>query len=157
MMHLCGECHRSPTDPLASRPEQIPNLARFAGTALAASKCYQRSGGQLSCVTCHDPHNNGLRAGDQACQGCHTGKPGRWKVCPVNQQSGCVSCHMPLQPVDLPVDRKFRMHWIKTYPEHERTASGSPAGAQAFQPASVTATQQAGKPAPPGDSLRLLP
>lgn len=95
MNQACGRCHGL-TDVNPSHPV----LARFQPWGLEKSRCFQASGGRLSCSTCHDPHENARQ--DEAfyvarCQGCHSGSgnPPARTVCKVNQKSGCVGCHMP--------------------------------------------------------------
>jgi hypothetical protein len=118
VMRLCGSCHRGPEavpdDRLAAQPE----LPRFQGTALAASRCYRLSGGRLSCVTCHDPHAPLSVAETRyvgVCRACHTGAPGGWRECPENPMSGCTSCHMPVQSLGEPMQMNFHNHWIRVY------------------------------------------
>ena len=53
---LCGECHESPEPHLPSDP----SLIRFQAPSLVLSRCYTESR-SLSCVTCHDPHQNASR------------------------------------------------------------------------------------------------
>jgi hypothetical protein len=119
ILRLCGECHRSPGAIPANELETSPDLPRFAGTALAASKCYRLSNGRLSCVSCHNPHarvSTDPVAYNRVCQSCHTGKPEAQKLCPVNRTSGCVSCHMPARSLGDPDEVKFHSHYIKPYP-----------------------------------------
>jgi hypothetical protein len=119
LMQLCGECHRSPG---AVAPEELathPDLPRFAGTALAASACYTKSEGKLSCLTCHSPHarvSTDLAAYDRTCRGCHTGAAASSPACRVNPRSGCVNCHMPAEAAGEPRQLKFRNHWIRIRP-----------------------------------------
>jgi hypothetical protein len=118
VMRLCGECHRQPGAIPADQLDTAPEVARFAGTALAASKCYQRSQGRLSCLSCHNPHqtvSTDHAAYDRVCRSCHTGKAEKQKVCPVNQTSGCASCHMPARHMPDPQEVKFHSHYIKAY------------------------------------------
>jgi hypothetical protein len=119
VMKLCGECHRSPGAIPDEELDAAPDLARFAGTALAASKCYRQSEGRLSCLSCHNPHtrvSTDRAAYDRVCQGCHTGQPAAQKLCPVNRTSDCVSCHMPTRHMPDPPEVKFHNHFIKVYP-----------------------------------------
>jgi hypothetical protein len=118
VMQLCGECHRPPGAIPDAMLEVQPDTARFAGTMLAASKCYRRSGGRLSCLSCHNPHTRAstdLVAYNRVCQSCHTGQPAAQKLCPVNKTSGCVSCHMPARHMPDPPQVKFHSHYIKPY------------------------------------------
>lgn len=92
---LCAECHRSPNREYASPTPEIedPGSIRFAPVGLLASKCYQASQGALTCVTCHDPHDNAKPAPayGQVCLQCHT-KEAKTD-CP--RQPSCALCHMP--------------------------------------------------------------
>ena len=98
---FCGACHRTWQEVSANGPHDINNV-RFQPYRLATSNCYNSSAGdkRISCVTCHDPHQNvtkGADSYDAKCQDCH--KAGPAKTCTVAQR-GCVSCHMP--KVDFP-------------------------------------------------------
>jgi predicted CXXCH cytochrome family protein len=117
-MRLCGECHRSPQTIPEDELEITVDLPRFAGTALGASKCYQKSGGKLSCVSCHDPHAGVSKKVDtyeKVCVSCHGGQTAAQKPCPVKPKSGCISCHMPPQALGDPEEVKFHNHWIRIY------------------------------------------
>jgi hypothetical protein len=125
VMRLCGECHREPGAIPDHELDSSPDLARFAGTALAASKCYRRSAGRLSCLSCHNPHtpvSTDRAAYNRVCQGCHSGMADTQKLCPVKSPGtgavggGCVSCHMPPRHMPDPAEVKFHSHYIKPYP-----------------------------------------
>lgn len=73
------------------------------------SKCYRSSGGNLGCLTCHDPHVQ--PAGEKApayfrekCMSCHTESS-----CPVpmrvrrqnNPPDNCIGCHMPKRDIKV--------------------------------------------------------
>jgi len=130
IMRLCGDCHRSPGAIPENELDTDPNLARFSGTALALSKCYQNSAGTLTCVSCHNPHpkvSHDLSRYEAVCRSCHdraTAKaPGHTaRLCAVNQKSGCVSCHMPAVSVGEPAEVKFRHHWIRVWPKEKSDA-----------------------------------
>lgn len=84
-VEVCASCHRL-TPPNGNQKD--PLNIRFQPLRLAMSKCY--SAGELTCVTCHPPHENARRA-DAAfyqtrCKGCHS-KPHR--------PDACLDCHMP--------------------------------------------------------------
>jgi tetratricopeptide (TPR) repeat protein len=95
---MCGECHRMP-DPAKGSPrpeEQDPLSVRFAPIGLMASECY-RSSGRLSCVTCHDPHDNAKRDDSfytARCASCHAGTEKTIVACGRAGGQNCIPCHM---------------------------------------------------------------
>lgn len=137
MMHLCGQCHREPQAIPEERLAADPQLPRFTGTALAVSKCYRNSGGRLTCVTCHSPHeplSQSRAAYEKTCRSCHSAGTTGQKSCPVNARTGCVGCHMPSQTVEEMTHTRFTNHWIRVYRNEEtkpdRTSrGGTPTGA----------------------------
>jgi hypothetical protein len=131
LLKLCGECHRHPS---GAQPGQIspdnPLLARFQPVGLMQSKCFVRSGGALSCVTCHDPHaraSSNRASYDAKCLGCHGGQisvtkqansvPAADPVCAVSPRERCVECHMPR--VDSGQKILYSDHWIRIRREGE--------------------------------------
>ena len=134
LLKLCGACHRHPS---SARPGQIrpdnPFLARFQPVGLMQSKCYARSEGALSCVTCHDPHARSSpdRVSYNAicleCHGAHgpTAMPAAGihsrVVCPVSPRERCVECHMP--QVDSGQHILFSDHWIRVRRQGESSLS----------------------------------
>lgn len=96
-VQICAECHRSP-EPAQRRslhPEaDDPVSIRFQPIGLMASRCFQSSG-KLSCLTCHNPHEN-ARRNDAAfysakCKECHQTTGAK---CPRATQGNCLPCHM---------------------------------------------------------------
>ncbi len=68
------------------------------------SQCFQKSGGKLTCTSCHDPHASPAAAEKDAvyrgkCQTCHQqpGATGCSAPAPARQAKAdsCVACHMP--------------------------------------------------------------
>lgn len=68
---------------------------------MRSSRCYEASGEQLTCITCHDPHrrpaeNNRIAFYRQRCYGCHDSvsceAPSTDRA---SQQDSCIACHMP--------------------------------------------------------------
>jgi hypothetical protein len=116
VLTLCAQCHRRPNNATTVDLERDPNLPRFAGTALGASKCFTRSGGKLTCVTCHNPHqpvSQDTASYERICRSCHESSSKEQKACPVNPRAGCIPCHMPRQGIEMPGDAQFHNHLIK--------------------------------------------
>jgi hypothetical protein len=138
--NFCGQCHRSWETVVRDRLFGQVNV-RFQPYRLANSKCFNGSDARISCLACHDPHQELVRkldSYDVKCQACHSSgnehagslrtvstnsqqRALTAKPCPVGK-SDCVGCHMP--KVDLPgAHRTFTDHYIRvvrpgeTYPE----------------------------------------
>lgn len=125
VMRLCGACHREPGAIPEEELDQSPDLARFAGTALAASRCYQKSEGRLSCLSCHNPHDRlstDRRHYERVCRSCHSGASKADRPCPVQPSGPCVSCHMPTDHMPDPPEVKFHNHYIRVYGERQAGA-----------------------------------
>jgi hypothetical protein len=90
---LCGKCHRTWSDIATSGPRGIQNV-RFQVYRLTNSKCYNVADRRISCVACHDPHQeveHSSAAYDTKCAACHGASA---KSCPTGK-SDCAGCHMP--------------------------------------------------------------
>lgn len=97
---FCGRCHGS-FDLVAKAGWRGPTDVRFQPYRLALSECYDGTDPRISCIACHDPHQEIVRDSasyDAKCLACHSPKASTRspyaKVCPV-AKSRCVSCHMP--------------------------------------------------------------
>jgi hypothetical protein len=117
--NFCGQCHR--TWELAVRNHWHGELTvRFQPYRLANSRCFDGADPRISCIACHDPHQDVVRQDssyDTQCLACHsspsttppassTSAPDKLqtqaqiqaqtqaKICPT-AKSDCVSCHMP--------------------------------------------------------------
>lgn len=107
--NFCGQCHRSWSLVVRLRWRGETNV-RFQPYRLTNSKCFDGADPRISCVACHNPHQNVVREEsfyDAKCVACHsstahvvsTTSPKNTKSCPV-AKSNCISCHMP--QVELP-------------------------------------------------------
>lgn len=107
LVDFCGACHRTFADVVLAQTSGIRNV-RFQPYRLEKSQCWTKSGGGMTCLACHNPHQARMRdpaSYDDVCLSCHranadsvsthfhSGKP-----CPVSKKQ-CVSCHMPKYPM----------------------------------------------------------
>jgi hypothetical protein len=110
--NFCGQCHRTWAD-VAGGSQGISDL-RFQPYRLANSKCYDPDDARISCLACHDPHQEIVRKAaiyDTKCQVCHAGGKPEARSCKV-ANSGCVACHMP--KIELPGSHySFTDHQIR--------------------------------------------
>jgi hypothetical protein len=111
--NFCGQCHRTWDEVASAGTLGVLNV-RFQPYRLTNSKCYDSEDARISCVACHDPHNEVDRTDshyDAKCQACHGGGKPEAHACKVSQ-TNCVSCHMP--KVDMPdAHHKFTDHQIR--------------------------------------------
>jgi hypothetical protein len=106
---FCGRCHRSPDKQAATDWNYAWNV-RHEPVYLSHSTCFLKSGGRLSCLTCHDPHEAAGKKPasffNAKCGECHAG-------CKVKERVNCIDCHMPL--VSPQPSLRFTNHWIGVY------------------------------------------
>jgi bacterioferritin-associated ferredoxin len=108
---FCGQCHRTWEAVIRNRWRGVIDV-RFQPYRLANSKCFDGTDPRISCLACHDPHQDVVRntaSYDPKCLACHASSPVQAvsatsthpiaKACPV-AKSDCASCHMP--KIDLP-------------------------------------------------------
>ncbi len=104
LSNFCGQCHRT-WETVVRNHWRGELTVRFQPYRLANSKCFNGADERISCIACHNPHQDLVRddsAYDRNCLACHSstaasaneaaGTPTR--LCPV-AKSQCVSCHMP--------------------------------------------------------------
>lgn len=123
--NFCGQCHRS-WETVIRAHWNGPADVRFQPYRLANSRCFNGADPRISCVACHDPHQNVIRDityYDAKCLACHgqqavskTNMPAP-KACPV-AKSRCVSCHMPQESLPNGLLR-FTDHQIRIVKPNE--------------------------------------
>jgi hypothetical protein len=117
---FCGGCHRLPTPGRASSAPELddPVSVRFQPIGLMASRCFRESG-KLSCLTCHDAHQDARREDDaytSKCLDCHRATRAAVVECKRRDGAACVPCHMrkvtPL-PYMMFTDHRIRIYASK--------------------------------------------
>lgn len=103
LVDFCGACHRTWSDVNEMGAVGVINV-RFQPYRLENSKCWGDGDARLTCIACHDPHEQLIHeasAYDTKCLACHISAPGKkvtadhpGKPCPVAKKD-CVTCHMP--------------------------------------------------------------
>ena len=93
------------------------------GDRFVLSACYQKSGGRLECLTCHNPHVSAYakdRPADlyrEACLGCHEPSactaPASARQATAPLADDCVRCHMRRAEPDDQRYTEFTDHWIR--------------------------------------------
>ena len=122
----CGSCHRPPaSDGSVVNWRDHWNVCHQP-MYLSESACFKQSD-NLTCVTCHDPHDRVVRNEPnfyaERCLACHgpdstTPAASPAEVCSQPEPGGCVSCHMPdVKPQD---NLTFHNHWIGVYGSDDR-------------------------------------
>ena len=124
---FCGQCHRTWENVVRNRWKG-PSFVRFQPYRLQNSRCYAADDPRVSCLACHNPHqqvNHDQAYYDRKCLACHMQKGAQAlpasvtgktpaptvKACPV-ATANCSSCHMP--KVELPGGHaQFTDHQIR--------------------------------------------
>ena len=112
LLAFCGQCHRTAND--VNTDASDLNTVRFAPYRLTLSKCYDLTDRRISCVACHDPHQevgHDKVDYDSKCLACHGGGKPEAHMCKVSKQD-CTSCHMP-KTVLPGAHHAFTDHWIR--------------------------------------------
>jgi tetratricopeptide (TPR) repeat protein len=72
---LCARCHTMHKSQAVTAPRTDPLWTRFPSLTLTWSRCFNESDAKLSCLTCHDPHQNADTAvprNEARCLQCHS-------------------------------------------------------------------------------------
>ena len=112
MNSLCGKCHRVQSSAQDGSNLLDPWNSRHQPLLLAASACFQKSNGRLSCITCHSPHqalDTKPSNYNAACAKCHANPTHSVTIA----DRGCSECHMP--QVRLNANLAFSNHRIAVY------------------------------------------
>lgn len=121
MNSLCGRCHRTAEDAKTLGKVAEGSTNRFQPYGISLSKCFTKSQGKLTCVTCHDPHENAsvdIPKYERTCRSCHDGSVKSKPLCPVNAKQGCVRCHMPSKsvfPSEFKLPTGMADHFIRIF------------------------------------------
>jgi Flp pilus assembly protein TadD len=138
------------TEPSTAKPDAFE--IAHAAYRLRKSACFLNS--QMTCLTCHDPHDipHGAEAVahyTEVCLNCHRNVA---HTVALPASSSCISCHMPKRRTDDTVHVVMTDHWIRrTQPTRDLLAplaeTSLPAGAVAkatlYYPAKLPATPAA--------------
>jgi hypothetical protein len=118
--NFCGQCHRS-WETVVRNHWKGQAFVRFQPYRLQNSKCFAADDPRISCLACHNPHqqvSHDEAFYDKKCMACHgdtkvaaTGAVAAAKTCPV-AKANCSTCHMP--KVELPGGHvQFTDHQIR--------------------------------------------
>src|SRR5207247_11181953 len=97
LLEVCSQCHSGFFPLQDPRPDDV--LISNQVVALKNSNCYVKSGKQLTCLKCHNPHTDARHedpAYERACVSCHSAGEKGSKLCAARRTTECVSCHMPV-------------------------------------------------------------
>jgi len=128
-MQPCTQCHAGSSIVEDPMPDDV--LISDQVTALKNSECWRQSGGEITCINCHDPHQDAPRSvlearAEKTCLRCHSAAvTNHAGLCPVNRTTGCAGCHMLDETRGAFV---IAEHWIRVNPDQKgKVAAQNPA------------------------------
>ncbi len=139
---------------LTNRTRQADLLEHHESIKL--SKCYRATGGKLSCLTCHNPHEQPGRLDAPQyfrarCLGCHDERSCRLDLA-VRQRGSpvdnCIGCHMPKRNVERIAHAALTNHRIPVRPGTAATTADASASPSDL-PGLLLLDADAGEPALP--------
>ncbi len=92
------------------------------GARMSLSACYTESAGQLTCITCHDPHQPAATFSravyNNQCIDCHQIErlSNNFAEADHRATADCIDCHMPQGNTDDVLHVNFTDHWIRKTP-----------------------------------------
>lgn len=124
---FCGSCHATWWDVQLTGVKGVPSV-RSQAYRLQNSKCWGSGDARITCIACHDPHQQLEKRAemyDAKCMACHVNGKNEsvtathlGKACPV-ATSKCSSCHMP--KIEIP-----EMHYAFTDHDIRVVQAGNP-------------------------------
>ncbi|MEM9209514.1 MAG: tetratricopeptide repeat protein, partial [Pseudomonadota bacterium] len=104
------------------------------GYRLTQSSCYRESAGELTCISCHNPHekpdSDVFRArSSEVCAGCHVEPATVHTSTAINDDTDCIGCHMPRRRTSDVIEVTMTDHRIARGP-FDRTAIAAPVAKQ---------------------------
>jgi len=109
---LCGACHRQASELDDDTDWGNAWNVRHQPSYLHRAACFRNSGGALSCITCHNPHEPLRQSAayyDARCASCHKSVTHKTAL----GTRACIDCHMP--QVTTSPTLHFTNHWIGIY------------------------------------------
>lgn len=109
--------------PTPQHPPDSDHVEHYYSMTL--SKCYRQSQGRMSCITCHDPHQQPAKQEAAAyftakCLNCHKESSCKLPLhsCQERERTdGCIGCHMPRRAIGVISHSSATNHRILSFPE----------------------------------------